>query len=85
MTVIESQLILLDDLLLLQALVERLERGRSAGDTVSKQGSSCAMKVVVVLAAIVYLSLLGWFLLTMAKEGLFCTAHVWMQTHLLLQ
>ena len=85
MTVIESQLILLDDLLLLQALVERLERGRSGRDTVSKQGSSCAMKVVVVLAAIVYLSLLGWLFLSVAKEGLFCTSHVWMQTHLLLQ
>ena len=50
--------------------MERLERGKSEGDTVSNQGSSCAMKVVVILAAMVYLSLLGWLLLSVAK-GLF--------------
>ena len=50
--------------------MEQLEREKSEGDAVSNQGSSCAMKVVVILAAVVYLSLLGWLLLSVAK-GLF--------------
>ena len=54
----------------LQALVERLEREKSEGNTVSNQGSSCAIKVVVILGTMVYLSLLGWLLLSVAK-GLF--------------
>ena len=42
----------------------------SEGDSVRSQGNSCAVKVMVILAAMVYLTLLGWFLLSVAKEGI---------------
>ena len=42
----------------------------SEGDSVRSQGSGCAMKVVVILAAMVYLTVLGWLLLSVAKEGI---------------
>ena len=54
----------------LQILVERLEMERSEEGSVSHQGSSRAMKVVVIMVALVYLSVLGWLLLSVAKEGI---------------
>ena len=55
----------------LQVLVERLEmERRSEEGSVSHQGSSRAMKVVVIMVALVYLSVLGWLLLSVAKEGI---------------
>ena len=50
--------------------MERLEMEGSEGDSVRNQGNSCAMKVVLILAAMVYLTVLGWLLLSVAKEGI---------------
>ena len=43
---------------------------RSEEGSVSHQGGSRAMKVVVIMVALVYLSVLGWLLLSVAKEGI---------------